>query len=341
MGITVNSDTMKKINRNEVLRLIRKKPCSRVSLAKKMKLTRSALSVICEELLKEKLIIEGEKEVSGGRPAVTLKINPDYGVFGGIHFTRNSYTVGICDFAGNTIDETHGKIIATNPEQSLKNMYNDLKSLVKTRALVSVGISAPGPLSRADGTLGKVANFSKWSNLNIAEYFSSKLKVKCILDNFSNALAYAEYPINPACKTDYLELIIDSGFGSCVARTNGGIQLSECELGHTTVDMNGEKCDCGNVGCAELYVNENKYNGSSLEKEKFYTALASVLINAYNTFGVNKVVFNGAVLDNFDKFAENLNNVLAKRGQTFTLLPSMLKHKETFVACSLAIFDNE
>ena len=101
MAQKINADVMKQNNRKEVLRFLRKEPCSRIKLAKKLGLTRAAISFICEELINDGLLVEGEKEASiGGRPATVLRLNANYGVYGGVHFTRNDYKVGICDFTG-------------------------------------------------------------------------------------------------------------------------------------------------------------------------------------------------------------------------------------------------
>ena len=51
MAQKINADVMKQNNRKEVLRLIRKEPCSRIKLAEKMGLTRAAISFICENSL--------------------------------------------------------------------------------------------------------------------------------------------------------------------------------------------------------------------------------------------------------------------------------------------------
>ena len=342
MAQKINADVMKQNNRKEILRLIRKEPSSRIKLAEKMGLTRAAISFICEELLSEGLLIEGEKEASiGGRPATVLHLNPDYGVFGGVHFTRNEYVVGISDYSGVIRKEKKGKVDAVNRAQTLNNIQSDLQELLKTeRNLLGIGITAPGPLSRKKGILGEIPNFSAWHNFPIGEYFEKTFGCKCVLDNFSNALAYAEYSQNDECEKRYLELIIDSGFGSAVAVARSGISLLECELGHTSVNMFGERCDCGNIGCAELYVNERKFRGLKNENEEFYSALASVIVNAINAFSIKQVVFAGCITEDFEAFSNKLQEVLInRRKEGIRLTQTVLNGKEVFVACNLLIVD--
>lgn len=342
MAQKINSDIMKQNNRSEILRLIRKEPCSRINLAKKMGLTRAAISFICEDLLSDGLLVEGEKEASlGGRPATLLCLNAEYGVFGGVHFTRNEYVVGVCDFVGNVKRQKKGIVEPTNANGTLQNIQSDLESLLQGEGkLLGIGITAPGPLSKEKGCLGDIPNFSAWKNFPIVEYFEKEFPCKCVLDNYSNALAYAEYSQNPHCEKRYLELIIDSGFGSAVAVAKNGISLFECELGHTSVDMFGEKCDCGNIGCAELYVNERKFEGTDGEQQAFYAALSSVIVSAVNAFSIEQAVFAGCVTKEFERFSQKLQEEIKKRGkEDIRLTRTVLDGQETYVACNLILGD--
>lgn len=340
MAQKINADVMKQNNRQEILRLIRKEPCSRIKLAEKMGLTRAAISFICEELLTEGIIVEGEKVAScGGRPATVLHLNPEYGFFGGVHFTRSEYVVGICNFTGELIKEKKGKINPESPQKSLIRMRDTLRELLKGEGdLLGIGITAPGPLSREKRMLGEVPNFSAWHNFPIVEFFEREFECKCVLDNFSNALAYAEYSQNVDCERRYLELIIDSGFGSAVAVVKNGVSLLECELGHTSVNMFGERCDCGNIGCAELYVNEKKFYATTQEQVEFYSALASVIVNAINAFSIQQVIFAGCITRQFDVFSKRLQSELERRKISgMRLNHTVLSGKEIYVACNLFI----
>ena len=165
MAKKINSDVMKQNNRNEVLRLIRKGPRSRIKLAEKTGLTRAAISFITEELLAEGLIVEGEKSPSiGGRPATLLQINGDYGVYGGVHFTRNEYAVGVCDFTGRLLKEERGRVEANEKLSSTlrekiraatRTVYRrtGLKGIVRMDFLVSGEEYYLGEVNTVPGSL--------------------------------------------------------------------------------------------------------------------------------------------------------------------------------------------
>lgn len=336
----INSDIMKSLNKNRILRLIREFSYSRAEIAKATGLTRAAISFISEDMIEKGLIIEGEKEnINAGRPATRLLINKNYGYFGGVYINRSGYVVGVCDFAGGVISERKGFVDANNADKTFKEIINNLKELIGDNNFLGIGVAAPGPLNKKAGRLLEISNFPSWRNFEVVQKLKENFNCPIVLDNVSNALARAEYYKNKSCGKKYLELIIDDGFGSSVAEVSNGIRLLECELGHTTVNFNGERCDCGNVGCAELYVNENKFNSTYVsDVETFYDALTSVILNAVNSFSINRVVFKGTVLSDFKLFRQILNTRLKKRlKKEIDIIKSSLDGNETFTACNLYI----
>ena len=78
MGGVNNSLLMKETNRQELLYLIRERPQSRADLARATGLSRAAVTLIVDGLIKEGLVIEGNavKSETGRRPTI-LNVNPD------------------------------------------------------------------------------------------------------------------------------------------------------------------------------------------------------------------------------------------------------------------------
>ena len=102
--------------------------------------------------------------------------------------------------------------------------------------------------------------------------------------------------------------------------------------------MFGERCDCGNIGCAELYVNEKKFYATTQEQVEFYFALASVIVNAINAFSIQQVIFAGCITRQFDVFSKMLQSELERRKISgLRLNHTVLSGKEIYVACNLFI----
>lgn len=325
----LNGEKMRRLNRSAILREVRRNPSSRAELARKLGLTRAAITVIADELETSGMITEKESLVSGvGRPSVPLCLDPSYGNYGGVSIGRESYTVGVADFSGNELGRRTGKTDPLDREATLCRISEDLRALAGGE-LKGIGIAAPGPLDREDGRLGNVSNFSGWKDAPLRSFFEEGFGCACILDNHSNAYARAEYLADAACGDRYLFLFADDGFGSALAEIGHEVHIVPCELGHITVDFNGPRCDCGNFGCAELYVREDA------EGEPFYRALASVIVGAMNIFGVDRFVFAGKIFKNFFALSGRLERELSLRGKQAVLLPSALYEKKTFVSCNL------
>lgn len=339
-GQKLNADTMKRENRSRVLRLIRSAPLTRADLSRLTGLTTATITLITAELLQEGVIREGIKQKPrGGRPGVVLTVNPAHGFFGGVHISRTGYTVGVCDFVGNPIAQRSRAVDPDDANRSLKDMCDTLAALIGDERFTGIGIAAPGPLDRHTGKLGDVANFPDWQHRSVVDGFAARFGCPVVLDNYSNALALAEYAVGTVQKKRYLELIVDAGFGSSVVHIDGdAVRLIDCELGHTTVDIFGARCDCGNYGCAELYVNERTYRGSDAARERFYRALCAVVVGAVNAFHIEEVVFAGAVLDGFEEFRDRLFAMLSARLRVPPVLtPTRLTGKEVFTAGHLCI----
>ena len=338
MQTKINAEVMKRVNRDRILGLIRKKAVSRAEIARETGLTRAAVSFIVDGLLSEGRITEGKTvESGGGRPAVLLHIDPKFGTAFGISILRNFYKVGLCDYAGKVLKEEEGVVCPENAEKTLADIAEKMeKMLSAAKNPVGIGIVAPGPLDKSRGTLGEVTNFPDWKNRDICTFFRERFGIFTVLDNISNALSRAEFLENPQCGDRYLELIVDSGFGSSLCdRTDGTVKITECELGHTTVKTDGARCGCGNIGCAELYVNEENYFRSEKTQAEFFSALASVICNAENAFSVKTVVLYGFMNDGFKEFSARLAGEIEDRRRNIRLLPSALRGKDVFVACQL------
>jgi DNA-binding Lrp family transcriptional regulator len=77
MKNTINAEFTKKVNQQKILHLIREKNCSRIEIANITGLTRAAISLICDNLLKEGLIIETQAKINPRMMAVRMRPQND------------------------------------------------------------------------------------------------------------------------------------------------------------------------------------------------------------------------------------------------------------------------
>ncbi|NSW90753.1 MAG: ROK family transcriptional regulator [Firmicutes bacterium] len=259
-----NSTDMKFYNRNTILKIIQRSPVSRAELARKTGLTRAAVSLIIDELIKEGIVVEtGTGEAEYGRKPVLLEINPDCYYVVGLNISRSGYSTGIVDIKGNLKSRYD---FSNNVKASLENELNHIKyalnkliknSGIEEEKILGLGISAPGPLDVYNGIILNPPNFSLWHGVNIIDELKKDIPLKMFLENNSTALTLAEKNIGKGPKfSNFILIVVDTGIGAGIViddklyRGEGGFG---CEIGHTTIDVNGKACSCGNTGCLEVY----------------------------------------------------------------------------------------
>ncbi len=254
-----NAEYTKAYNQKLFLRLLRQEPLTRAEIARRMGLTRAATSLIAEELLAQGCICEAPApKPSGGNPVpLRLKQERFYGI--GIYLNRVGCHAGIVDFAGNLICQQDIPDAAPDRIPLLTDTIVQMlqQHRIPSEKVVGVGISAPGPL---DGEQGRILNppgFEHWHNTDLGAAIQARLQLPVQLSN--NAAALAQFHLGKEAamgSENFLLLLVDSGLGSGVisrGKLLKGAGYFTGELGHTTIQMNGRPCACGNFGCLEAY----------------------------------------------------------------------------------------
>jgi glucokinase len=131
-----------------------------------------------------------------------------------------------------------------------------LVAAVPRAKVAGVGIGAPGPLDTRRGVVLLTPNLG-WVDMPLRDRIAKGLGLPAALDNDANCAVLGEHWRGAAQGTrQALGVTIGTGIG-------GGLILdgrlyhgaSDCagEIGHTTIEMNGRRCACGNYGCLEAY----------------------------------------------------------------------------------------
>ena len=122
--------------------------------------------------------------------------------------------------------------------------------------VVAVGVGAAGFVDAARGAITFSPNVV-YDDPAIADALRARTGLPVAIDNDANAAAWAERVYGTARGCDHLALVmvgtgIGSGFvvGGHLLR---GFTGAAAELGHTVVDPDGPRCNCGMRGCIEEY----------------------------------------------------------------------------------------
>jgi glucokinase len=159
--------------------------------------------------------------------------------------------------------------IPTQPEQGPDTVIERLIALVEgvildaiaetgasRRDFVGIGAGAPGPLDRSRGVVVVAPNLG-WRNVPLREIVSSRLGIPVSIDNDANCATLGEWWQGAArgART-VVGFTIGTGIGGGIVidgKLFHGASDVAGEIGHTTIELNGRHCKCGNYGCLEAY----------------------------------------------------------------------------------------
>lgn len=275
-----NAKLVKIHNRSLVLRTIQQKgKISRKNIAKIIGLTPATVTKITEYLLNEGLIIEKGSDSNStafGRKPIYLSINKDRYKIISFNIGRYSLRSAVFNLAGDLIckieynkkieyernDVVIGEIIGCIKD--LLHMYN-----VDINNVLGIGISAPGPVNAREGImlgLGKKGRLNinshllapfDWRGIPLKKKIQDEFGIEVFADNDANVSALAESWFGSGIGiSNFVLYCIGVGIGAGII-IDGMLYRGEddvvSEIGHITVDLNGPQCQCGNVGCLELY----------------------------------------------------------------------------------------
>jgi glucokinase len=126
-----------------------------------------------------------------------------------------------------------------------------------TRAdVVGVGVGAPGPLDRERGMVLTTPNLG-WQNFPLRDAIGDRVHLPVKLDNDANCATLGEWWLGAAKGgRNVVGVTIGTGIGGGLildGRLYHGSSDVAGEIGHTTIDVTGRRCKCGNYGCLEAY----------------------------------------------------------------------------------------
>lgn len=327
-----NAFGMKVNNRKLLFNIIRKMPVSRAEIARITGLTRAAVTLIVDDLIKDGTLVEyGIGEAEFGRKPVLLDMNIKKNFVIGVCISREGFFISISNINAEPIIMTQGTFTGDlNQQKSLKKIIIELENIIiqskiPKGKILGIGITTPGPVDVKAGIILNPPNFNGWENINITQEFKNYFDIEAYLENYSSGLALAEknYGVGKNFSS-FMVLDVDEGVGAGIIINDHlymGVGGFGNEVGHTTIDINGESCDCGNKGCLEMYAsipailkehsrNElmditsweaivdgeavgNQLCRKVLEREAFY--LSAGIVNILNVLELEAIILTGDI----------------------------------------------
>ncbi len=122
--------------------------------------------------------------------------------------------------------------------------------------LHSISIAAAGAIDSDNGVVTLSPNLPGWRDIPLRDIVKEKYGVNTLLINDASAAVLGEHRFGAGRGLNNLIYItVSTGIGGGII-INGELYLGASggagEIGHTTIDVNGPRCSCGNTGCLEM-----------------------------------------------------------------------------------------
>ncbi len=256
---------LRKVNLTRVLtRLRQKMPISRALLADLTGLNKATITRFIRELMEYGFVREvGMRSSATGRPSILLELDPQAGYIIGVRLDIDYSAVILTNFTAEIIWRSELK---HTPQDGQDRIQENILTLIHQaidqapidgRPILGLGISVPGLVDVENGVLLFAPNLG-WRNIPFRDWLKEHFNLPIYVDNEANLAALGEAFFGAARDCDNVLLVnITSGVGAGIVLHQEiltGVAGVAGEVGHMTVDPNGPKCNCGNMGCWEAFV---------------------------------------------------------------------------------------
>jgi len=263
---------------------------------------------------------------------------------------------------GNVIDqvdlktfaESGAHAIVTELGSTLAEMINKAKNDRIQVGVVGVGCAGVIDLNR--GSVSVSPNLPGWEEFPLQEKLTQMLDIPVRVFNDVDCIGYAEYHLGAGVELgDFLCIALGTGVGGSLilgGRVWNEGSTSAGEIGHMTIQPDGERCLCGNKGCLETLasagwlvrraeerlrqgfsstlqddpektgslkpesIQEAAQEGDPLAQELLFSvgiSLAIAIANVVQLLGIRSVLIGGGFANAWDFFIDPLKKELNKR----------------------------
>jgi predicted NBD/HSP70 family sugar kinase len=254
-----SSGVVRDINRRTVLNLIRTRhPMSRADLARVSGLQRSTVSLIVEQLIRDRWVLEGPTgRLPRGRRPTFLRLN-DERVIIAVDIRPAQTAVALADANGKFVSQ---EIVATSgdPQVTMNGLIRTIGRLVQSnrkRKIEGIGISLPGRYDHNADRLVFAPNL-KWRDIDIRNVIVRATGLEVVVENAANAcvLAAVWFDHMEDCR-NLVVVTVSEGIGTGLWANGQSVRGSNGmagEFGHVPLDPEGPACACGGRGCWEVF----------------------------------------------------------------------------------------
>jgi len=256
---------MKSVNKSIILNKIRTDaPISRAQIAKETKLTPPTVSSNVKEMIEQGIVKESELgESQGGRKPTMLLIDNSAYMIVGVDIGPDMVECVTADLSGRISNRSSRKLTTqiTN-SQFLTILKECIHTCVGSNPssndkIIGIGVAMHGVVEVETGT-SLVAPILGLKNIPIKEELEKEFDLDVKVENDARAIALGESWFGDHGPLESMLVVnIGRGVGAGLVM-NGNLYHGSHdiagEVGHMTIDLHGEVCECGNLGCLQTFI---------------------------------------------------------------------------------------
>lgn len=200
-----------------------------------------------------------------------------------------NYAIGV-DIGGtniraaliNSSGEVESKVKESTGRKPVAVLHKLIDSLYSkhSKQICGIGLAVAGIIDRDEGIVLRSPNIQGLTGVNLEAEVKSRYKTCIVVENDANAAAYGEKCAGAGRDfKSFVILTLGTGIGGGIVMNNKLLSVA-AEVGHMSINANGQQCACGNVGCLESYASASAIIENAVsEVEK---GNSSILRNLYN-----------------------------------------------------------
>jgi glucokinase-like ROK family protein len=249
----------------EVIDLLRRLGAMpRNEIAEHLGYSRSKATVTVNNLLAAQVVLEtGDGDSSGGRRPRVIDFSPDFAYVIGVDMGATSIDIALANFQGKILKRYSQAIdVHQGPDEIMPLIISQTKRMaaeqgIPVERILAFGMGVPAPIEYATGIVVRASNVRGWDNYSIPETIQAYFPHAMVrVDNDANMMALGELRFGAGKPHKHFILVkVGTGIGAGVV-INGkiyhGSNGSAGDIGHISIDRQGEVCACGNTGCLEV-----------------------------------------------------------------------------------------
>jgi len=271
-----NVQLIQKMNRLKVLDYIRRNPdVARPAISQATGLSLSSMTNITSYLLSKGLVTENGMENAQrvGRKSTLLRFHASaYGLIC-IFINVGTVTIAYTDMEGHIQHNFRTDLDNMSSGKVMDFICGHVNSFIREHGrekVLGIGISISGLI--LDNGRFVLSSSLKWKEFDLKSILETETGLPVFIENVTLLKAVWHFCCNTNHTCDNMLLVdIENGIGA-VQYYQGAINRAMLgEIGHTTVEKDGEPCFCGNTGCLEAMCSEQRilklyreYSGQSV-----------------------------------------------------------------------------